>query len=99
MDRLVQCQQSRRFYLRIGVRLQFLLQIQATNFTRRSPRTAIEQWANMAMVEFSTHPPNVSQYGETSVPPPAKPRRSGARARTFVTRAEWSSSARTLIVG
>ena len=59
----------------------------------------MEQWANMPMVAFSTQPPNVSQSGETSVPPPAKPRRSGARARTFVTRAEWSSSARTLIVG
>ncbi len=48
----------------------------------------MEQWANMPIVAFSTQPPNVSLYGETSVPPPAKPRRSGARARTFVTRAE-----------
>src|SRR5271166_868950 len=53
----------------------------------------------MPIVAFSTQPPNVSLYGETSVPPPPKPRRSGARARTLVTRAEWPSSARTLIVG
>jgi hypothetical protein len=48
----------------------------------------MEQWANMPIVALSTQPPNVSLYGETSVPPPAKPTRNGARARTLVTRAE-----------
>src|SRR5882724_4511486 len=34
------------------------------------------------MVAFKTQPPKRSQYGDRSVPPPANPRRSGARART-----------------
>src|SRR5271157_805788 len=36
------------------------------------------------MVAFSTAPPNSSQYGLRSVPPPARPRRSGARVRMTV---------------
>ena len=34
------------------------------------------------MVAFNTAPPYWSQYGLRSVPPPARPSRSGARART-----------------
>jgi hypothetical protein len=42
----------------------------------------MEHQANRLMVAESTAPPNIEGYGGTSVPPPARLIRSGARDRT-----------------
>ena len=46
---------------------------------------AISAYALRLMVAFRTAPPYAEEYASRSVPPPAKPSRSGALARIFIT--------------
>src|SRR5271165_606249 len=54
---------------------------EAQKRTFPSSDSSTVQWAYRSRAAFKTAPPNRSQKGDTSVPPPAKPKRNGARQR------------------